>query len=45
MDTDVFIVRDPDFYLGAYCPIIDWYVLSDFPKGDREDMIFDVAFD
>ena len=38
MDTDIFIVRDPDFYLGDYCPVIDWYVLTDFPKGEREEM-------
>ena len=38
MDTDVFIVRHPDFLLGDYCPIIDWYVLTDFPKGEREEM-------
>ena len=38
MDTDVFIVRDPDFFLGDYCPIIDWYVLTDFPKEEREEM-------
>ncbi len=37
LQTDFFIVRDPNYQIEEYCPIIDLYYLTDFPKIEREE--------